>query len=130
MRLFNRRIKPRSRGQAMVEFALILPVLLVILMVLIEAARLFSAWLIIENSAREAARYAVTGDFDPSKCTLLGVNCGSSDKTVREDAEDKARLATIKDIAQGAAAGILSDWSLTTRDFRSLSMSPCAAPGS
>ena len=59
----------RSRGQALVEFALILPVLLMILMVVIEAARLFSAWLILENVVREAARYAVTGNFDPAHCT-------------------------------------------------------------
>ena len=55
----------RSRGQAMVEFALILPVLLMVLMVVIEAARVFSAWLILENVVREAARCAVTGQFDP-----------------------------------------------------------------
>ena len=58
---FRSSSRRRSRGQALVEFALVLPVLLILLMVLIEVARLFSAWLIVENSAREAARYAVTG---------------------------------------------------------------------
>src|SRR5512145_1431330 len=105
----------RSRGQAMVEFALVLPVLLILLMVLIEVARLFSAWLIVENSAREAARYAVTGLFDPTHCTA---DCASTDKPTRERAEDLARLATIEDVARGAANGILSDFS-AAREQRS-----------
>ena len=106
------RSRRRSRGQALVEFALVLPVLLVLLMVIIEVARLFSAWLIVENSAREAARYAVTGEFNPAHCTDAD-NCDASKslpKAQREALEDAARLETIKDIAQGASAGILADW--------------------
>src|SRR5512135_827198 len=93
-RLFSKLTRRRSRGQAMVEFALVLPVLLILLMVLIEVARLFSAWLIVENSAREAARYAVTGQFNPANCTA---DCNSPDKAAREAAEDQARLLSIKD---------------------------------
>jgi hypothetical protein len=110
----------RSRGQALVEFALVLPVLLILLMVLIEVARLFSAWLIVENSAREAARYAVTGLFNPAYCTD-GDQCDSSNvlpKEQREALEDAARLLTIEDVARGAASGILSDFS-AARDQRS-----------
>jgi hypothetical protein len=119
-RLFPKLIRRRSRGQALVEFALILPVLLILLMVLIEVARLFSAWLIIENSAREAARYAVTGLFDPIHCTD-GNQCDSSKvlpKDQREALEDHARLLTIEDVARGASSGILSDFS-AARDQRS-----------
>ena len=111
-RLFPKYHRRRSRGQAMVEFALILPVLLILLMVLIEVARLFSAWLIVENSAREAARYAVTGLFDPVHCTD-GDQCDASNalpKEQREALEDAARLLTIEDVARGAANGILSDF--------------------
>jgi hypothetical protein len=111
----------RSRGQALVEFALILPVLLILLMVLIEVARLFSAWLIVENSAREAARYAVTGLFDPVHCPAGSNQCDANDeqpKEVREAWEDAARLLTIEDIARGAANGILSDYS-AAREQRS-----------
>ncbi len=111
----------RSRGQALVEFALVLPVLLILLMVLIEVARLFSAWLIVENSAREAARYAVTGLFDPVHCPAGSNDCDKlkqGPKDVREAWEDQARLLTIKDIARGAANGILSDYN-AAREQRS-----------
>ncbi len=50
------------------EFALILPVLLLILFGIIEIARLLQAWLAVENAARFAVRYAVTGSFDPQFC--------------------------------------------------------------
>src|SRR5512137_2984713 len=119
-RLFFKLTRRRSRGQAMVEFALVLPVLLILLMVLIEVARLFSAWLIVENSAREAARYAVTGGYDNKYCNTLPDNlqCDSTDKPTREAAQDQARLLTIQDVAHGAASGILSDWS-AAREQRS-----------
>src|SRR5512139_1531667 len=119
-RLLSKLTRRRSRGQAMVEFALILPVLLILLMVLIEVARLFSAWLIVENSAREAARYAVTGDFSPAYCNDSD-QCDSSkvlSKEAREALEDEARLETIEDIARGASSGILQDRT-AARDARS-----------
>src|SRR3972149_2832903 len=102
----------RSRGQAMVEFALILPVLLIVLMVLIEGARLFSAWLILENVVREATRYAVTGQFDPVHCTDAN-SCDSGKvlaKADREALEDHARLLSIYDVANAATAGMNVDF--------------------
>jgi len=114
-RSFFKLARRRSRGQAMVEFALVLPVLLILLMVLIEVARLFSAWLIVENAAREGARYAVTGQFNPVRCTA---DCYSPDKATREAAEDQARLLSIEDAARGASGGILVDFN-TGRDMRS-----------
>ena len=93
MNKFSRSTRRPNRGQALVEFALVLPVLLILLMVLIEVARLFSAWLIVENSAREAARYAVTGLYDKKYCAPVGtLDCASGDKGIREAAEDAARL--------------------------------------
>lgn len=46
-------------GQGLVEFALILPALLLILFSIIEGAFLFQAYLAIQHAAREGARYAV-----------------------------------------------------------------------
>ncbi len=121
----------RPRGQALVEFALILPVLLMILMVIIEVGRLFSAWLIVENVARESARYASTGQFDPQYCQAPtnphvtpgitdGSQCTSTDPNVFvPEALDWARVRTIQDIAQGAAGGLLVDFGNTSKNTRS-----------
>jgi len=50
----------RQKGQGLVEFALILPALLMILLGIIEAAVVFQAYLGVQHAAREAARFAVT----------------------------------------------------------------------
>jgi hypothetical protein len=52
------------RGQTLVEFALTLPILLLLLFGVIEFGRIFQAWVTLQNAARAAARYAVTGRYD------------------------------------------------------------------
>ena len=51
----------REQGQSAVEFALVLPLLLMLIFALIEFGVLFMSWVTVEHSAREATRYAVTG---------------------------------------------------------------------
>ena len=58
----------KPSAQSMVEFALVLPILLALIFGIIEFGRLFQAWLSIQNSARFAVRYAVTGNYDVSYC--------------------------------------------------------------
>ncbi len=55
----------RRQGQALAEFALTLPILLLLMFGIIEFARAFQAWVTLQNAARTAARYAATGQFDP-----------------------------------------------------------------
>lgn len=56
-----RRARP---GQTLVEFALTLPILLLLIFGIIEFGRMFQAWVTIQNAARTAARYAVTGQYN------------------------------------------------------------------
>ena len=53
-----------ARGQALVEFALIITVLLMMIFLIIESARILWAWNTVQNAAREGARYAITGQRD------------------------------------------------------------------
>lgn len=54
----------------MVEFALTLPILLLLMFGIIEFGRIFQAWVTIQNAARTAIRYAVTGQYDASTFDL------------------------------------------------------------
>ena len=63
--------RKKYRAQGLVEFALILPVLLMLMFSIIEIARLLHAWLAVENGARYGVRYAVTGEFDVNHCQAL-----------------------------------------------------------
>jgi Flp pilus assembly protein TadG len=51
------RSRQRSRGQSVVEFALVLPILLLLLAAAIDLGRLFYAYVAVENAAKEGAFY-------------------------------------------------------------------------
>ena len=53
---------PRRRGQSLVEFALILPILLTMVGAAIDIARLYQGWITLEGATRDAAEYAATKD--------------------------------------------------------------------
>ena len=55
-----------SRGQGMVEFALILPLLLLLMMGIIEFGYVFTVYTGIFNAAREGARYGVVHPAPPN----------------------------------------------------------------
>ncbi len=58
-RILDRR-DDRPRGQALVEFALILPVFLLLFLIAADVGRLFFSYIEINNAAREGAAYAAT----------------------------------------------------------------------
>jgi len=50
-----------QKGQSMVEFAMILPILLLILLGVVEFGRFYNAWLMVTHASREGARMASLG---------------------------------------------------------------------
>lgn len=123
----------QPKAQALLEFALALPVLLLLLFGIIEFGRLVQAWMAVQNSARFGLRYAITGEFNPDYCadaaSALGLQAadayGSSpagyDCTVPEEycelngcdereltnaLQDWARLPSIRDAARVGIAGV------------------------
>jgi TadE-like protein/PKD domain len=53
-----RRNKPANRGQALVEFALVLPLLLLMLLMALDFGRVFFGWVALQNASRIGADYA------------------------------------------------------------------------
>ncbi len=107
-----------GRAQGLVEFALVLPILLLLMFGVIEFARIFHAWLTVTNSVRFGLRYAVTGEYNDTYCDPAyisdqggnGLFC--SDETDTDDRnaeEDAARLISIKDVTRGLMVGLLKD---------------------
>ena len=82
--MFKLKNQNRSTGQALVEFAIMAVVLLMIIFLIIEAARILWAWGTVQNAAREGARYAITGEFDRMECAVQSLDkfkdplCGES----------------------------------------------------
>ncbi len=98
-------VRRRWRGQGVVEFALILPVMLLVMFVLVELARLLHAWLAVENGARFGVRYAVTGEYDNAYCVDSGTPV-SSPATATASGTRRA-LPSIVDAARSGSVAIL-----------------------
>lgn len=59
-----RKRRPGQSGQATVEMALVLPLLIWLLIGLVDVARMANAYLIIQHATREAVRLGITGASD------------------------------------------------------------------
>jgi Flp pilus assembly protein TadG len=61
-----RRRSHRGRGQALVEFALVIPIFLLLLVALFDLGRAVFAYNTLTNAAREGARMAIVNQYEPS----------------------------------------------------------------
>lgn len=83
---FPLRHRSRTRGQALVEFALVLPVMMLVLLVTVDFGRLFFSYVEVVNAAREAAnnaasqaRYVQNGTLSDSDYYLGIVNAATQE---------------------------------------------------
>jgi hypothetical protein len=60
----------RRKGQTLAEFAITLPILLILTFGVIEFGRIFQAWVTLQNAARAGARYASTGQYDEARFVM------------------------------------------------------------
>jgi PKD repeat protein len=60
----RRRHGPKSRGQSLVEFALVLPVFMLLLLIAVDFGRLFFSYVQISNAVREGASYGIYSPND------------------------------------------------------------------
>lgn len=68
--MFHRRprsnARPRGRGQALVEFSLVIPIFLVLMVGVFDLGRAVFAYNTLTNAAREGARLAIVNQHQPS----------------------------------------------------------------
>jgi len=113
-----------SRAQALVEFAIIVPILLLVLTGIIEFGYAFYTWAAIGEVARIGTRYAVTGRYDPQYCpaaaAALTTSVASWPYLAAEDSADGAADCVVQsNIADfEAKTAALQDWARipSTRD--------------
>ena len=86
----NRRYQIKHQAQAIVEFALGLPLLLLLLLGTLELGRAFFIKVILENSAREGAHYFIYDPDDKNDAfaatiTAVKTECANSGIIVNEE---------------------------------------------
>jgi Flp pilus assembly protein TadG len=64
-------IRQRERGNALIETAITLPILLLLMVGIFEVGRAYETWQVLANAAREGARMSVTPGSDPDTSTAL-----------------------------------------------------------
>ena len=77
-----KKILKTNKGQALVEFALIIPMLLLLVFGVIEFGRIFGAGLTVNNSAREGARLGAIGATDSAIITRVTNSAGILDSSL------------------------------------------------
>jgi len=87
MRVFWRCRRERERGANLVEFALVLPLLLLMLVGIADLGRAFTAYIRVTNAAREAARIgvknsAVTDVIEIAAARELGLQLPEDDEAL------------------------------------------------
>ena len=76
MKRSNKARQARSRGQALIEFALILPILFLLIVNVVNFGGMFYAWIAVSNAARTGAQYystagAAVGQFSVPSVTTV-----------------------------------------------------------
>ena len=80
VRLFTK-LRRDKKGQSMVEFALILPLLVLLLMAILELGSIFHSYLLITYASREGVRMGVVGHADEQINTRIQEICSTLDGT-------------------------------------------------
>ena len=96
----NGKYKNKPRGQSLIEFALMLPILLMLVIGALEFGRLFFTKIVITNAAREAAYHLSINPGDFTNGTLAAVteasNSGIPEVTVSYNTKDLGDYTSIE----------------------------------
>ncbi len=67
----NTRDRQHERGQALIEAAITIPILLMLMVGIFEIGRAYQTWQVLTNAAREGARMSITPSGTQSNTTAL-----------------------------------------------------------
>ncbi|WP_208812979.1 TadE/TadG family type IV pilus assembly protein [Micromonospora echinofusca] len=108
--------RPRDRGAAAVEFALILPVVLLVIFAIIDFGRMLNAQLTVNQAAREGARAtALAGTTQgDARVTEASRTIGAVDRTIEDcpaspEPDDDAVVDVAYDFTFVTPLGVIAD---------------------
>ena len=93
--------RKRTRGQSVVEFALVVPFSCFVLLIAVDFGRLFFSYIQIENAAREAAAYGATSPTD-----ISGMQARAIQEKNSQGQRGESAIVVTSTCANQAGAGI------------------------
>ncbi len=103
--------KNKSKAQGLLEFALALPILLLLVFGVIEFGRLLQAWLALQNGARFGVRYAITGNYNRNYCDEAAAAVAPSfGLTTAEIIEQDEQDGNLDCKIPSNASPLITDW--------------------
>jgi Flp pilus assembly protein TadG len=105
------RIRKRSRGQSLVEFALILPILLTLTGAAIDVARVYGGWVALEGASRDAAEQVAT---DKTITTLAGAQARAKAIVCTQLASSVGFVAPPGNPSACTSPTVVTAWSTST----------------
>lgn len=113
--------RARKRGQTVVEFALVVPVLILLLLIAIDFGRVFLGWISLNNAARVGAHYAAlnphdwdTGTGPAEYDTLMADNLGAINCTPNPDPAADPVFGPTKEPGELVRVDLSCDFSVLT----------------
>src|ERR1019366_4227819 len=103
----RKRSSSENKGQALIEFALILPLLFVLVVNVVNFGGLFSAWVTVTHATRAAAQYAVIGP------AYLGYGAANGMQSTATNAQILALLKNCSTVPKGDMCSLPNRPSIT-----------------
>lgn len=105
----GRRVRMSSRGQALVEFAMVAPIFFLVLFAMIEGGRFVFYYEMLNNATREGARYAIVNGANSLGCPTGPAAPGTvSCDPAGDDVRDRVRASAMG--MPGPAIAVIPTW--------------------
>ncbi len=134
--LSSDRDKP-MRAQSVVEFALLLPLLIVLLAGAVDLGNAFQTWINLTNAAREGARYQSAVNDASGTCTRVqnmltndGISVACSDVTISYPSTTTFQSCTTGTYKSGCPVRVSARYGLSTLVGNVLNFNPIMITGS
>lgn len=99
------RLRPPSRGQALVELALVLPIFLLVLATAADFARVFYGYVTIQSAAKEGALYGAVNPGCPTAGAQPAPTCSDPNNVAWHVAQETTNLSGVTSTARCLHAG-------------------------
>jgi Flp pilus assembly protein TadG len=103
----------RQRGDSIVEFALLAPMLCLLLFGIMEVSRLVDAWIVVHNAAREGARAGTIARPSPDAATAARTAALAYLNLAKADRGDVAAVTVPTPDVKGDAVVVTAQMDIT-----------------